>query len=81
MSKRCKISYKNKLYKKVCIKDSRHISSTNTIVKIQQTRDFSTWTKNGEFFMCTISWSYALHSQENRQFVVKNIDIWHFGAI
>lgn len=50
MNKRCKISYKNKLYKKVCIKDSRHISSTNTIVKIQQTRNVSTWTKNGEFF-------------------------------
>lgn len=75
MSKRRKISYKNKLYKKVCIKDSRHISSTNTIVKIQQTRNVSTWTKNGEFFMCTISWSYGLHNQENRQFVVKNIDI------
>lgn len=49
MSKRCKISYKNKLYKKVCIKDSRHISSTNTIVKIQQTRNVSTLTKMGNF--------------------------------
>lgn len=49
MSKRCKISYKNKLYKKVCIKDSRHISSTNTIVKIQQTRDFLLGLKMGNF--------------------------------
>lgn len=34
MSKRCKILYKNKLYKKVCIKDSRYIFSINIIVKI-----------------------------------------------
>lgn len=33
----------------MCIKDSRHISSTNTIVKIQQTRNVSTWTKMGNF--------------------------------
>lgn len=76
MSKRCKLSYKNKLYKKVCIKHSRLISSTNTIiVKIQQTRIVSTRTKNGEFFMCTIPLSYVLDSQENREFVLKNIDI------
>lgn len=66
----------------MCIKHSRHISSTNTIiVKIQQTRIVSTQTKNGEFFMCTIPLSYVLDSQENREFVLKNIDIWHNGAI